>query len=221
MKLLSSLCFTLALTTVVFNPQVTMASVKDTVKPQPQPPLLGITDRQIVPGKRVGAIVKTTTHADLVKLFGAKKLSESEFNGAEGEIQLPATVVKFGKNKELIVVWKDSKRDRVFMTLVRDPDWQTQSGVRVGMTFPQLRKIAGKFQVSGLGWDYGNIVSFPALKNYSFFGMGIKVDADAKAIAKFPKDYNAVGGDGIQLADDDPRWKNLNMHVTVLEIFYK
>jgi hypothetical protein len=221
MKLFFYFCLTLALTTVVLNPQVTTASIKEVVKPRVQQPILGIADRQIVPGKRVGAIVKTTTHSDLVELFGAKKLSDSEFNGAEGEIKLPATTVKFGKNKELKVVWKDSKRNRVFMTLVRDPDWRTKSGIHVGMTFPQLRKIAGKFRVSGLGWDYGNIVSFPELKNNPFLGMGLKVDADEKAIEQFPKEYQAVSGDGLQLADNDPRWKNLKMHVTVLEIVYK
>jgi hypothetical protein len=221
MKLLLSLCFTFALTTVIFYPQVTLASVKETAKPQPQQPILSIADRRIVPGKRVGAIVKTTTYTDLVKLFGAKKLSNSEFNGAEGEIKLPATVVKFGNNKELKVVWKDRKRNRVFMTLVRDPDWQTKSGIHVGMTFPQLRQIAGKFQVSGLGWDYGNIVSFPALKTNPFLGMGIKVDADDKASEQFPQEYNAVSGDGLQLADNDPRWKKLNMRVSVLEIVYQ
>jgi hypothetical protein len=221
MNLLSSFCFPLVLTTTVLNSQVTIAGVKDPVRQPQQQPILGIADRQIVPGKRVGAIVKTTTHSDLVKLFGAKKLSDSEFNGAEGEINLPATVVKFSKSKELKVVWKDRKRDRVLMTIVRDPDWQTKSGVRVGMTFPQLRKIAGKFQVSGLGWDYGSIVSFPALTTYPFIGMGIKVAASEKAIAQFPQEYQAVNGDGVQLADNDPRWKNLKMHVNVLEIIYK
>jgi hypothetical protein len=221
MKLLCLLCFTIALTTAALNPQVTMASDKDTVRQQSKETILGIADRQIVPGKRVGAIVKTTTHSNLIHLFGAKKLSESEFNGAEGEVKLPATVVKFGKNKELKVVWKDSKRNRIFMTIVRDPDWYTKSGIRVGMTFPQLRKIAGKFEVSGLGWDYGNSVSYPDLKTYPFFGMSIKVNADEKAIEQFPKEYQAVSGDGLQLADNDPRWKNLKMHVSVLEIVYQ
>ncbi len=220
MKLLLLICITLVLTNPVGSPQVAIAG-RQANKPQPQETILGVVDRQIVPGKRVGAIVKTTTHSDLVKLFGAKKLSESEFNGAEGQLKLPATVVKFGKNKELKVVWKDSKRNRVLMTIVRDPDWHTKSGIRVGMTFPQLRKIAGKFEVSGLGWDYGNSVSYPALKTYPFFGMSIKVNADEKAIAQFPKEYQAVSGDSLQLADDDPRWKHLNMRVSVLEIIYK
>jgi hypothetical protein len=220
MKLLLLICITLVLTNSVGSPQVAIASGQAN-KPHQQETILGVVDRQIVPGKRVGAIVKTTAHSDLVKLFGAKKLSDSEFNGAEGEIKLPATVVKFDKNKELKVVWKDNKRNRVLMTIVRDPDWHTKSGIRVGMTFPQLRKIAGKFQVSGLGWDYGNIVSFPAPTTNPVEGMGIKVDADAKAIAQFPQEYRAVSGDGLQLADNDPLWKHLNMHVTVLEIVYK
>ena len=218
--ILLPLCFALALTTAILAPQIASADVKDTVGSQSQQPILGFVDRRIVPGKRVGAIVKTTTYSDLVKLFGAKKLSNSEFNGAEGELKLPATVVKFGKNKEIKVIWKDRKRNRVFMTIVRDPDWQTKSGIRVGMTFPQLRKIAGKFQVSGLGWDYGNSVSFPALKPNPFLGMGIKVEADEKASEQFPQEYNTVSGDR-QLADDDPRWEKLNMRVNVLEIIYQ
>jgi hypothetical protein len=221
MKLLCLLCFTLVITTAVLNPQVANAGDKNTARPHSKETILGVVDRQIVPGKRVGAIVKTTTHANLVQLFGANKLSETEFNGAEGQVKLPATVVRFAKNKELKVVWKDSKRNRVFMTIVSDPDWHTKSGIRVGMTFPQLSKIAGKFEVSGLGWDYGNSVSYPALKTYPFFGMSIKVNADEKAIEQFPKEYQAVSGEGLQLADDDPRWKNLKMRVSVLEIIYQ
>ncbi|WP_309741765.1 hypothetical protein [Chamaesiphon sp. OTE_20_metabat_361] len=222
MKLLLSLCFTLALTCIIVHPHVAIAGVKDTVRSQPQQPILGIADRRIVPGKRVGAIVKTTTHSDLMKLFGAKRLSESKFYGVEGELELPipTTTIKFGNNRELQVIWKNSKRDRVFMTIVRDPDWQTKSGIRVGMTFPQLRKIAGKFQVSGLGWDYGNSVSFPALKTNPFLGMGIKVNADDKASEQFPEEYSAVAGDRL-LADNDPRWQKLNMRVSALEIIYQ
>jgi hypothetical protein len=221
MKLFCLLCFTLVLTTAVLNPQVANAGDKNTVRPQSQETILGIVDRQIVPGKRVGAIVKTTNHANLVQLFGASKLSETEFNGSEGEVKLPATVVKFGKSKELQVVWKNSKRNRVLMTIVRDPDWRTKGGIHVGMTFPQLRKIAGKFQVNGLGWDLGDSVSFTALKTNPFVGMYIKVNADEKAIEQFPKEYQAVSGEGLQLADNDPRWKNLKMRVSVLEIVYQ
>lgn len=220
MKLVLLLCATMLLTSAAIYPQVALAGLQS-AKPQQKQTILGVVDRQIVPGKRVGAIVKTTTYSDLVKLFGVKKLSDGEFNGVEGEVKLPVTVVKFGKNKELKVVWKDHKRNRVLMTIVRDPDWQTKSGVRVGMTFPQLRKIAGKFQVSGLGWDYGNLVSFPAPTTNPFGGMSIKVDAEQQAIAQFPKEYQAVSGDGLQLADNDPRWKHLKMHVSVLEVIYK
>ena len=46
-------------------------------------------------------------------------------------------------------------------------------------------------------------------------------DVAEKAIAQFPREYQAVNGDGVQLADNDPRWKNLKMHVNVLEIIYK
>ena len=70
--ILLPLCFALALTTAILAPQIAIAGVKDTVRSQPRQPILGIVDRRIVPGKRVGAIVKTTTYPDLIKLFGAK-----------------------------------------------------------------------------------------------------------------------------------------------------
>jgi hypothetical protein len=220
MKLLLLLCVALTLTNTVVSPQVAIAGDKNTTRSQSQETILGVVDRQIVPGKRVGAIVKTSTHQDLVKLFGTKKLRDRDFYGPEGQVKLPATVVKFGKNKELEVIWKDSQRNRVFMTIVRDADWQTKSGIRVGMTFPQLRKIVGKFQVSGLDWDYGNSVIFPEPKTYPFKGMGIKVNAAEGVNTRFPQDYQAVSGD-TTIADDDPRWKNLNMRVITLEVYYQ
>jgi hypothetical protein len=220
MKFLILVCAGLAAIVSLLHQPGVIAGTQTTKQPQSET-IFGIADRQIVPGKRVGAIVKTTSYQDLVKLFGIKKLKNSEYYGPEGQVNLPATIVTFSKNKQLKVVWKDRKRDRIFMTIVADSDWRTNSGIHVGMSLPQLRKIVGKFKVSGLGWDYGNSVNFPDRQTYPLVGLGIKVDADEKAMAKFPNDYQAVSGDGLDLADDDSRWKNLNMRVTYLEIFYQ
>jgi hypothetical protein len=86
------------------------------------------------------------------------------------------------------------------------------------MTFPELRRVAGKFKVTGLGWDYGNRVIYPDLKEYPFPGLSISVNADEQAGQSYPDDISAVSGD-MQITDNDPRWKRLKMSVSFLEVW--
>lgn len=202
---------------VGFNVGYSQVIATPTIDSAKKETILGVADLKIVPGKRVGAIVRTTTKADLVKLFGRKNLADSKFVAMQGAIERPATLIKLGKNKSIQVVWANNDHNRVFSAIVRDPDWRTSTGIHVGMSFPALRKIVGKFTVNGLGWDYGHKVSFDRQDHPVNNGMTIDADADKRAIAQFPKDYQAVKGDA-PIDDKDLRWKNLKMHISQIDV---
>ena len=184
---------------------------------QPLPAL----DTLIVPGKRVGAITAKSTFADLVKIYGKQRLSSKKFYGAEGQVELPATLITLGQNRSLIVVWKDAKKQQLFQVIIDDPTWKTSEGIGVGTSLSKLRQILGEFKITGLGWDYGNqVVNLSPAMQARYTGLNIAVNADRAAAKKFPADLRAVSGDGVTPAASDPRWKSLKMSVSHLTVSF-
>jgi hypothetical protein len=184
---------------------------------QPIPAL----DTLIVPGKRVGAITAKSTFADLVKIYGKQRLSSKKFYGAEGQVELPATLITLGQNRSLTVVWKDAKKLAPFQVIIDDPTWKTAEGIGVNTNLSKLRQILGEFKITGLGWDYGNqVVNLSPAMQARYTGLSITVDADRIAAKKFPAALHAVSGDGVTPAASDPRWKSLKMHVSYLTVSF-
>jgi hypothetical protein len=106
-------------------------------------------DREIVPGKRVGKIVKTTTKADLTRIFGPKNLVDTITADPGSATSFPATLIKDGKNYVLLVQWKDRSQRQVQRVRILNSRWQTAEGIKLGATVPQLQKILGNFQLYG------------------------------------------------------------------------
>lgn len=175
----------------------------------------------VVPGKSVGAITAKTTYADLVKLFGQKRLTAKKVYGAEGQVEFPGTLITLGKNKSLTVVWKNAKKLQPIEVVIADPAWKTRSGIGVGTNLGKLRQVLGEFQISGLYWDYGNqVVGLSPATQARYTGLGIQVDADPKAAKQFPADLQAVMGDIPSLSADNPHWKPLKMHVSTMSVYF-
>jgi hypothetical protein len=183
-------------------------------------PLLAL-DTLIVPGKRVGAITVKSTFADLVKIYGKQRLSSKKFYGAEGQVELPATLITLGQNRSLTVVWKNAKKQQPSQVIIDDPTWKTAEGIGVNTSLNKLRQILGEFKITGLGWDYGNqVVNLSPAMRTKYTGLNIAVDADRIAAQKFPAALHAVSGDGVTPAASDPRWKSLKMHVSRLIVSF-
>ncbi|WP_295616164.1 hypothetical protein [Chamaesiphon sp. GL140_3_metabinner_50] len=195
-----------------------------TASPQPKTgtsqPLPAI-DYLIVPGKRVGAITAKSTFADLVKIYGKQRLSSKKFYGAEGQVELPATLITLGQNRSLTVVWENAKKLTPFQVIIDDPTWKTAEGIGVNTSLSKLRQILGEFKITGLGWDYGNqVINLSTAMQARYTGLNITVDADRIAAAKFPADLRAVSGDGVTPAASDPRWRSLKMHISRLIVSF-
>jgi hypothetical protein len=172
---------------------------------------LAANDRTIVPGKRVGNIRANSTPADLVRIFGRKNVQLAKIPAGEGEtdIFLPAALIRSQPDKaaSVIVIWSDERRNQVLLVRVTDARWRTTAGIRVEMTYPQLRRIIGKFQVSGFGWLFDGVVNYPNRSEY----LEIRTGTDQE-VPKFAL------GDGLSIADDDPRWQNTKMKIVQLSV---
>jgi hypothetical protein len=178
-------------------------------------------DTLIIPGKSVGKIDKSTIYTDLVKLYGKQRLTAKKVYGAEGQVEFSATLITLGKNRYLTVVWKDKTKKQILWIIVQDPAWKTIEGLSVGTSLAKLRQIIGEFKITGLYWDYGNLViGLSPDKQAKFAGLGLNVDVDPQAAKRFPKDVQAVMGDSVTLPASSPRWKRLKMSVSVMNIYF-
>jgi hypothetical protein len=175
----------------------------------------------IIPGKSVGAINRSTTYNDLVKIFGTQRLTAKKVYGPEGQVEFNGTLVTLGKNRHLTVVWKDKTKKQVFYVTIEDPAWKTAEGIGIGMRIDKLRQIIGEFKIGGLYWDYGNtVVGLDPAKQARFGGLEIKVDADPTAAKQFPKDLAAVTGDIESIPVSSPRWKRLKMSISNISVSF-
>ncbi|MGN6310087.1 MAG: hypothetical protein ACTHNN_11090 [Xanthobacteraceae bacterium] len=100
---------------------------------------------------------RTASHVDLVRAYGADKVSFSNVNRAEGEV-IKATVL-FAKDprRRLEIEWHDAKKCRRPSTITvfgEDNLWIGPLGVRNGMPIQDIEQRAGKpFKINGFGFD--------------------------------------------------------------------
>jgi hypothetical protein len=104
-----------------------------------------------------GPFARTATHADLVKVYGARNVTFEEVNRAEGE-KAKATVL-FSKDptRRLEIEWFDEKkraRPSVITVFGVESQWIGPFGIRNGMTIQRIEQIAGKpFKINGFEFD--------------------------------------------------------------------
>ncbi len=127
---------------------------------------------RVVPGQQFGAVAPTTSHADLVRVFGAGNVHQSRVQCAEGSCDEPGTtVVVPGCPDTLEVFWEDTvalSRPSVVTAAVSFGQygdsvrgcWRTEQGLGIGTTLQELEGFnAAPFQVAPLGeWDYAGYV---------------------------------------------------------------
>jgi hypothetical protein len=177
-------------------------------------------DRLIIPGKRLGPITQKTTYQNLIDRFGEDRLINREFAGPEGEVILPSTTIRILGAESFTVVWKNKQRNVPFQVFTTSSAWKTVEGIHVGMTFPELQKIIGEFQISGLGWDYGNqiIINQNRWKTH-FNRLALSIALPDLDFGKFRKDYEAVSGE-TYTSSLNPHWKNLEPYVNKISIYF-
>jgi len=117
-------------------------------------------DRMVIPGKRVGPIVVSTTEADLVRIYGPNEVGRGAIK-APGKGDQPCSVVFPGKKEEIRITWKDDSRERITAVYMMNAGghWTTPQGLQVGIPMAELVKV-NKAPVSfyGFGWNYAGTV---------------------------------------------------------------
>ncbi|WP_404789978.1 hypothetical protein [Altericista sp. CCNU0014] len=175
---------------------------------------------EIVPGVSVGPITAKTTYQDLVKIYGADKLSDVRPPDAEETEREFGTKVNLGPEFSFIVVWQDKTKTKPYETIEMGPGWKLPAGLRVGMTIAELQQKLGPFEIVGLGGPYSGIVPLTNTKLEQYFGKVIVQLAPKQgADKKFPQQYKAMTGEVLR-PSTDPNWKPLEMKVKYIVLLF-
>jgi hypothetical protein len=181
---------------------------------------LFVNDRLIIPGKRLGPITQKTTYQNLIDRFGEDRLINRDFSGPEGEVTLPSTTIRILGVESFTIVWKNKQRNDPLQVFTTVSALKTVEGIHVGMTFPELQKIIGEFQISGIEWDYGNQVIINQNRWKTHFNrLSIFIALPAFIFEKFFKDYEAVSGE-TYTSSLNPHWKNLEPYVNKIFVSF-
>lgn len=114
-------------------------------------------DRTIVPGLRVGALVRTTPPADIGKIYGAATTRYGKVSAAEGA-EVPGATVLAGTDAELQIGFTEDGKRIEFIRIIGKA-WATKDGIRIGAPLALLERLnGGPFQLYGFEWDYGGTV---------------------------------------------------------------
>ena len=128
-------------------------------------------DFVIVPGERVGPIDASTTHADLVRMFGASNVTDGNVTVTDAGPEPGSIVFQRDPTKSLTILWnKDKPQPHISYVIVcqsplpKSCRWHTPMGpyeIAFGTTLKILERINGRpFRLYGFGWDYGGLISF-------------------------------------------------------------
>ena len=182
------------------------------------PRLVAQQDITILPGERVGAVTKTTSRADLARMFGETALQDTQIPVGEGYAEA-GTIVNGGTDQAFSVIWLDSARTQPAIVKDFGPAWKTPEGIHVGMAWEEVRAILGSFKIYGFGWDYGGTVVLEESNLSQYYGLMIlRLDTTAAAAQQHPDAYQAVSGDGL-FSSDDPNFQTLNPTVEQMIIY--
>ncbi len=175
---------------------------------------------EIVPGVSIGPITAKTTYPDLVKIYGAEKLSDVRPPDAKETEREFGTRINLGPDLSFTVVWQDKTKNRPYETVDMGPGWKLPGGLRLGMTLAELQQKLGSFQLVGLGGPYAGVIPLTSTKLEQYFGKVIVQTAPKQGVdKKFPQQYKAVTGE-VLIPATDPNWKPLEMTVKYVVLLF-
>ncbi len=102
------------------------------------------------------------THADLVKVYGARNVTFEEVDRAEGEKAKASVLFSKDPSRRLEIEWFDEKkraRPSVITVFKEGNLWTGPLGIKNGMTIQEIEQRAGKpFKINGFAFDVAGAI---------------------------------------------------------------
>lgn len=204
-------------TTTPETPSASVASPPSATSADANNSVDSLTDTQVIPGERVGAVTAATTHQDLVALFGAANLTDQQVNVGEGMTEA-GTVVNPGSDRSFTVMWADETRTKPSVVRNLGPAWKTPQGIGVGTSFADLKQALGNFQLYGFGWDYGGTVVLEGSQLAQYDGLLILRVQPAASTGEESDAYQAVQGETLY-PSSDRNFESLDLKVKEVIVY--
>jgi hypothetical protein len=180
---------------------------------------------QIVPGKSVGPITRSTSEKELIKIFGAGNVKRAAIDVGEGETQPGTILFPNDPRKKAFVLWRDATtRQQPESVTIRSKNtlWKTDRGVTIGTPLKTIEELNGRaFVMAGFAWDYsgtvlhangGRMVELGTAAGEEIKDRTLLLRLEpATSLQKTPE-YNAVLGDANYFSDN-PAMRKLNPRV--------
>lgn len=118
-----------------------------------------------IPGDIVrcdGPFARDTTHEKIVEAFGAKNVTFTQVDAAEGTKADATVIFPNDPAKRIEVLWHDeaARQKPASIVLGAKSTRRLDKGVRIGASLEEVQRMNGKpFKLMGFDWTYGGTVS--------------------------------------------------------------
>jgi hypothetical protein len=172
------------------------------------------------PVGRTGAITRTTTEADLIKLYGAKNVKRGDMGLGEGFTEPATFLFQDDPLSKIAISWKDKEKQAYPARVQIDGQksvWNTYGRVTLGTSLKELEKLnGGAFELFGFEWDYsGTISSWEKGKLEDIFRtkgkVTLRLSPNEGTMAQTPE-FQSVLGEGT-FCSADPTMQKLDPRV--------
>jgi hypothetical protein len=114
---------------------------------------------RVVPGRRIGPVIRSSTLATLQKALGKESAIADSLDVGEGVLTPGVTLFPKDSLRRAWVYWSDTLGfTQPTTVLIRSPGtrWKLPEGLTIGTPLARLVELNGRpFRFSGFGWDYG------------------------------------------------------------------
>jgi hypothetical protein len=110
-----------------------------------------------------GLFGRDTSHAALVKAFGAENVVYKKIDAPQGSTGMATIVFERNRERRLLIEWRDEeKRARpIYIGIDGKSGWIAPLGIKIGTLIAEVEKQNGMpFRLNGFGWDLGGAARF-------------------------------------------------------------
>src|SRR5262245_11122072 len=161
-----------------------------------------------------GPFGRNATRADVIKAFGANAVDERvDHDGAEEKLRATVLHAKDPKRR-LEIIWDDQKaRRRPTIKITGESTWETQNGLRLGLSLAEIEKRNGKpFRLYGYEWDLGGRTT-----NWQGGELGKPLPGGCRLRLSIGVDDEAVKSPHFDKVSGDTEYLSSNPHMRALK----
>lgn len=110
-----------------------------------------------------GLFGRSTSHAELVKAFGAENVVYKKIDAPQGSTGMATVLFEKNPERRLMIEWFDEKNlsRPIYIGINGHSKWLLPHALKIGSLIDEVERQNGKpFRLNGFGWDLGGHARF-------------------------------------------------------------